>query len=37
MKPPYIEWQDEKGAVHRRYLLDKLYLGRICRGVDDEK
>jgi len=37
MPHPYIEWHDGDGLGQRRYLLDKLYLGRICRGVDEEK
>ncbi len=37
MTPPYIEWQNEKGDVDRRILHDKIFLGRICRGVSEEK
>lgn len=37
MPHPYIEWHDGDSPVQCRYLLDKLYLGRICRGVDEEK
>ena len=37
MSHPSIEWQDENCVVQRRHLLDKLFLGRTCRGVDEEK
>ena len=37
MPTPYIEWRDAEGATRRLHLLDKLFLGRICRGVDEDK
>lgn len=37
MTPPYIEWQNEKGDVERRILHDKIFLGRFCRGVGEDK
>ncbi len=37
MVHPHIEWSDENGVTHRRFLLDKIFIGRTCRGVDEEK
>ena len=37
MAHPYIQWNDVDDTVQRRDLLDKLFLGRICRGVDQAK
>ena len=37
MSQPYLEWRDENQSLQRRHLIDKLVLGRICRGVDEDK
>jgi adenylate cyclase len=37
MSHPYIKWYDRSSRGHRRYLIDKLFLGRTCRGVVEEK
>ena len=37
MSGAYIEWRDENDQTHRRYLLDKIFVGRICQGVDAQK
>lgn len=34
---PILQWMDEHGAPHRRVLTDKIFLGRVCRGIDDDK
>jgi adenylate cyclase len=34
MAGTYIEWQDELQKVQRRYLVDKVFVGRLCRGID---
>jgi class 3 adenylate cyclase len=37
MSRPIIEWLDTDGSLRQRSLQDKLFLGRICRGVDEDK
>jgi adenylate cyclase len=37
MANPYLEWHDENQCLHRRDLVDKIFLGRACRGVTPEK
>ncbi len=37
MSHPYIEWRDKNNASQRRNLLDKLFFGRICRGVEEDR
>jgi class 3 adenylate cyclase len=34
---PKLLWLDEQGVSHQRYLIDKIFLGRVCRGIDREK
>lgn len=34
MAGSYIQWRDENEQTHRRDLVDKLFIGRLCRGVD---
>ena len=36
MADSYIQWLDELEQSHRRDLVDKLFIGRLCRGVDAE-
>jgi adenylate cyclase len=36
MSDSYIQWHDDLEQTHRRYLIDKLFIGRLCRGVDAE-
>lgn len=36
MAGSYIQWRDEHEQTHRRDLVDKLFIGRLCRGVDAE-
>jgi len=33
----FLYWQDEQGANHRVPLTDRIFLGRVCRGIDPEK
>lgn len=33
----YLEWRDENHTLHRRNLVDKIFLGRACRGVTADK
>lgn len=32
-----LTWQDENGAQHRLELTDRIFLGRVCRGIEREK
>jgi adenylate cyclase len=34
MAGSYIRWYDESEQTHRRNLVDKLFIGRLCKGVD---
>ena len=33
----YVEWTDEKGEAHSLHLIDRIYIGRKCQGVPDDK
>ena len=37
MPGAYVHWCDEQEECHRRDLVDKLFIGRLCRGVDADK
>lgn len=34
---PKLQWLDENGVPHRRYLTDKIFLGRVCHGIEQDK
>lgn len=34
---PFLEWVDASGKLNRRYIHDRLFIGRVCQGVPDEK
>jgi len=34
---PCLTWQDENGTRHRLALTDRIFLGRVCRGIEREK
>ncbi|BBO67773.1 hypothetical protein DSCA_17030 [Desulfosarcina alkanivorans] len=34
---PSLEWQDEEGVDRRLALTDKIFLGRVCRGIERDK
>lgn len=34
---PNLQWIDKHGVPHRRNLTDKIFLGRVCRGIEKEK
>jgi adenylate cyclase len=34
---PNLQWMDEHGVPHRRVLMDKIFLGRVCQGIDKDK
>ena len=37
MPKPYVEWVDENQEVHRLEVLDRIFIGRSCKGVDPQK
>jgi adenylate cyclase len=34
---PSLQWQDEAGIPRRLALTDKIFLGRVCRGIESDK
>lgn len=34
---PNLQWQDEHGIPRQCNLTDKIFLGRVCRGIDRDK
>jgi class 3 adenylate cyclase len=34
---PSLQWQDESGVPRRLALTDKIFLGRVCRGIERDK
>jgi adenylate cyclase len=34
---PSLQWQDENGADRHLVLTDKIFLGRVCRGIEKDK
>ncbi|HVO84198.1 MAG TPA: adenylate/guanylate cyclase domain-containing protein [Syntrophobacteria bacterium] len=34
---PYLEWIDENGTVRRLEILDRVFIGRVCQGVDEQR
>lgn len=34
---PSLRWLDEDGVPHRRNLTDKIFLGRVCSGIEKDK
>ena len=37
MSSPYLEWIDEKKRVRRLDIVDRIFIGRICKGIDDTR
>ena len=37
MPKPYVEWVDENQEVHRLEVVDRIFIGRSCKGVDPQK
>jgi len=37
MARSYLEWTDENGRVRRLEIVDKVFIGRTCLGVDESK
>ena len=34
---PNLQWQDENGVPRHLALTDKIFLGRVCRGIESDK
>ena len=37
MPKPYLEWVDENGQTQQLEIVDKVFIGRSCKGVDLQK
>lgn len=37
MSHPYLEWLDENQQVQHREIVDKVFIGRSCKGIDPQK
>ncbi len=37
MSHPYLEWLDENQQVQRREIVDKVFIGRSCKGINPQK
>ena len=37
MSDPYLEWMDEDRHIQRLTIVDKIFIGRSCKGVDPQK
>ncbi len=37
MPNPYLEWVDKDTQTHRLEIVDKVFIGRSCKGVDPQK
>lgn len=35
MANPYLEWIEENGELRHLEILDKVFIGRVCQGVDE--
>ena len=37
MPSPYLEWIDENKRLRRLDIVDRVFIGRICRGIDETR
>ena len=37
MPKPFLEWVDDKGQTQHLEIVDKIFIGRSCKGVDPQK
>jgi len=34
---PYLEWLDENQKIHRLDVVDRVFIGRVCKGIDETR
>jgi adenylate cyclase len=34
---PFLEWLDEKQKTHRLEVIDRVFIGRVCKGIDETR
>lgn len=34
---PYFEWLDENQKIHRLDIVDRVFIGRVCKGIDETR
>lgn len=34
---PYLQWIDENGELRRLDIVDRVFIGRVCRGIDETR
>ena len=34
---PYLEWIEENGEMRQLEIVDKVFIGRVCQGVDEKR
>ena len=37
MLNPYLEWLDEKQKTRRLEIIDRVFIGRVCKGIDETR
>lgn len=37
MSNPYLEWLDEKQKTRRLEIIDRVFIGRVCKGIDETR
>jgi class 3 adenylate cyclase len=37
MPSPYLEWIDENKKMRRLHIVDRVFIGRICKGIDETR
>jgi pSer/pThr/pTyr-binding forkhead associated (FHA) protein len=37
MSNPYLEWLDEKQQTRRLDIIDRVFIGRLCKGIDETR
>ena len=37
MQNPYLEWIDENQVMRRLEVVDRVFIGRTCKGIADTK
>ena len=37
MPKPYLEWTDENQEMHCLEIIDRIFIGRVCQGIDEKR